>query len=102
MNTSSSSKKRSKESALAYTWGQKCVFAATSSAHKAELSAWRLRVLVLSITGAILGTLCQQSTGWGLAGGKLSWLPTGFGILSAIALGLAAYFWKELWDSHQS
>lgn len=92
----SSLKEHNGDSALAFTWGQYRVFAATSRAIKAELSAWRLRVLVLSIAGAILGTLCQQSTGWGLAGGKLSWLPTAFGILSAIALGLAAYFGKEL------
>ena len=96
MRDSSSSKERNRDSALAFTWGQYRVFAATSRALKAELSAWRLRVLVLSITGAILGTLCQQSTGWGLAGGKLSWLPNFFGILSAVSLGLVAYFGKEL------
>jgi hypothetical protein len=96
MSDSSPPKERNRDSALAFTWGQYRVFAATSRALKAELSAWRLRVLILSITGAILGTLCQQSTAWGLAGGKFSWLPNFFGILSAVALGSAAYFGKEL------
>ncbi len=98
MSDSLSPKERNRDSALAFTWGQYRVFAATSRALKTGLSAWRLRVLVLSITGAILGTLCQQSTGWGLAVNKFSWLPNFFGILSAIALGLAAYFGKELLD----
>ena len=96
MSDSSSPKESNRDSALAFTWGQYRVFAATSRALKAELSAWRHRVLILSIAGAILGSLCQQSTGWGLAGGKFSWLPTSFGILSAIVLGLAAYFGKEI------
>jgi hypothetical protein len=96
MSDSSSTKERNSDSTLAFTWGQYRVFAATSRALKKELSAWRFRVLILSISGAILGTLCQQSTGWGLAGGKFSWLPSLFGILSAITLGLAAYFGKEL------
>jgi hypothetical protein len=98
MTNSSSTKERSRDSALAFAWGQYRVFAATSRALKAELSAWRLRVLILSISGAILGSLCQQSTGWGLEGGKFSLLPTLFGILSAAALALAAYFGKELLD----
>lgn len=96
MTHSSSPKERNRGSALAFTWGQYRVFAATSRALKSELSAWRCCVLELSIAGAILGSLCQQSSGWGLAAGRFSWLPTLFGILSAIALALAAYFGKEI------
>jgi hypothetical protein len=49
---------------------------------------------VLSIIGAILGTLCQQARGWNLDP-SWTWLPGLFGLLSAAALGLAAYFTKE-------
>jgi len=94
----SSSEERKKDSALAFIWGQYRVFAATSRALKAELSNWRLRVLILSIVGALFGTICQQLSGAGLAGGKFSWLPGFSGILSALALALAAYFGKEILD----
>jgi hypothetical protein len=96
MSDSSLPKEGNRDSALGVTWGKYNVFAATSRALKTETSVWRLRVLILSISGAILGSICQQSTGWGLAGGKYSWMPTFFGILSAIALALAAYFGKEI------
>jgi hypothetical protein len=96
MSGSSSTNQPTKDSATAFVWGQYRVFAATSRAYKAELSAWRLRVLALSIGGAFLATICQQSSGWGLEGGRLDWLPTALGVLSAIALGLAAYFGKEI------
>jgi len=79
-------------SALTYIWGQYRTWAFTSRTYKSEVLRWRKTVLLLSIAGAILGTLCQQTSGWNSAP---SWLPGFFGLLSAAALGLAAYFTRE-------
>jgi hypothetical protein len=80
--------------ALKYIWSQYRTWALTSRAYKAEVSNWRNTVLILSIAGAICGTLCQQSRGWNL-NESWTWFPGLFGILSAAALGLAAYFTRE-------
>src|SRR5256885_2061433 len=86
--------KESWNSALKYIWGQYRTWAITSRMCKAEVLRWRKTVLLLSIIGAILGTLCQQARGWNLDP-SWTWLPGLFGLLSAAALGLAAYFTKE-------
>jgi multisubunit Na+/H+ antiporter MnhG subunit len=82
--------------ALAYAWEKYRVYANTSRKRKAELTAWRFRVIVLGIGGAVLGVLCQEAIRLGLH--EVAWnrLPTVLGCLSALSLGLAAYFGKEL------
>jgi hypothetical protein len=89
-------------SALAYVWGKYREYALTSRKRKAELTAWRLRVLIFGITSAILGTLCQESIRWGFNDGRnLSWVPFILGFSSAAAIGLATYFGKELVNPYQ-
>ena len=96
MNDSSLTNKDTRDSALSYVWEHYCVFAATSRERKAKLYAWRFCVLALSIRGAIFGVLCQQSTGGELGDGSWKWLPKILGWLSAIALGFAAFFSREI------
>jgi hypothetical protein len=81
-------------SALQYMWGQYRKWAKTSRTLRAKVSGWRKTVLLLSISGATMGILCQQAGQWSL-NADWSWLQALFGILSAVALGLAAYFTKE-------
>ena len=89
-------------SALAYVWGKYREYALTSRKRKDELTAWRFRVLIFGITGAILGTLCQESIRWGFNdGSNLSWVPLILGFSSAAAIGLATYFGKELVNPYQ-
>ena len=89
-------------SALAYVWGKYREYAITSRKRKAELTAWRLRVLIFGITGAILGTLCQESIRLGFNDiTNLSWVPFILGFSSAAAIGLATYFGKELVNPYQ-
>lgn len=95
MSTVPSSSQDNPNSALSHAWGKYRVYAATSRKRKAQLTTWRLCVLTLGIGGAISAVLCQQSRGWELGSG-FSWLPTALGLLSAIALGLAAFFGKEV------
>jgi hypothetical protein len=82
------------ESALKNTWGQYRTWAITSRAYKNDVTRWRNVVLILSIAGAILGTLSQQSNLWSLLKTP-QWFPSAFGLISGFALGLAAYFSKE-------
>ncbi|HEX8772072.1 MAG TPA: DUF4231 domain-containing protein [Pyrinomonadaceae bacterium] len=59
----------------------------------------RRAVLILSIAGAVLGTLCQQTNGLAAAhrlSQSLSWIPTATGWGSAVALGLAALLSREV------
>ena len=89
-------------SALAYVWGKYREYALTSRKRKAELTAWRFRVLIFGITGAILGTLCQESIRLGFNdSSNLSWVPFILGLSSAAAIGLATYFGKELVNPYQ-
>ena len=89
-------------SALAYVGGKYREYALTSRKRKAELTAWRLRVLIFGITGAILGTLCQESIRWGFNDtSNLRWVPFILGFSSAAAIGLATYFGKELVNPYQ-
>ena len=81
-------------SALKYIWSQYRTWALTSRSYKNEVSRWRDIVLALSIGGAILGTLSQQLTLWNTS----SWLSRGGGFISGAALGLAAYFAKEIFS----
>jgi SMODS and SLOG-associating 2TM effector domain 1 len=84
-------------SALKYIWSQYRTWALTSRKYKNEVSRWRDIVLALSIGGAILGTLSQQLTVWNL-GGPSSWWSRSVGFISGAALGLAAYFAKEIFS----
>lgn len=95
MATSSLLDKESMNSALKYIWGQYRTWDLTSVALKNKLSRWRDIVLVLSISGAVLGTLCQQADNWQIAG-LPTWGAATLGVLSGAALGLAAYFTKEV------
>ena len=89
-------------SVLAYVWGKYREYALTSRKRKAELTAWRFRVLIFGITGAILGTLCQESIRLGFNDiSNLSWVPFILGLSSAAAIGLATYFGKELVNPYQ-
>jgi hypothetical protein len=85
MSTSSSLNDHSR-SALAYVWGKYREYAMSSRKRKADISRWRLRVLILGISGAILGTLCQETMRLGLdKAADLSWLPSFLGWSSAAA-----------------
>jgi hypothetical protein len=77
-------------SVLAYVWGKYREYALTSRKRKAELTAWRFRVFIFGITGALLGTLCQESIRLGFNdSSNLSWVPFILGVSSAAAIGLA-------------
>lgn len=82
------------ESALKNTWGQYRTWALSSRVYKNDVTRWRNFVLILSIVGAIMGTVSQQANLWNLLKTP-QWLPTGFGLFSGFALGLAAYYSKE-------
>jgi len=97
MATPISLDKDSLNSALKYIWTQYRTWAITARTYKNEVSRWRDIVLVLSISGAIIGTLSQQLPVWNLAEPS-SWLTRGLGLLSGAALGLAAFFGKEIFS----
>ena len=61
---------------------------------KAPLDTWRKQVLTLTVTGAVLGTLSEQTRGWALTILVDNMPATGFGLLSAIALAVATYVTK--------
>src|SRR5580765_1931475 len=83
-------------SALEYVWGEYRVWAATARQQRAEITSWRLRVLVLTIVAALLGTLSQYlKTSSPEASVWLS-LASFIGILSAIVIALATFFSKEI------
>jgi hypothetical protein len=87
---------------LTYVWGKYREYAHTSRKRKAELTTWRYRVLLFGITGALLGTLCQESIRLGFNNiSNLSWVPLILGLLSATAIGLATYFGKEISNPYQ-
>ena len=111
--------------AMAYAWGQYRVYAHTSRKKKKTLVTWRFIVVMLGIGGAFLGLLCQdtarllevcefnQTLSLCVCSKKIwYWLPDflrGYshfapkilGALSALALGLATYFGKELVSPEQ-
>lgn len=89
-------------SALAYVWGKYREYALTSRKRKAELTALRFRVLIFGITGALLGTLCQESMRLGFNDtSNLRWVPFILGLSSAATIGLATYFGKEIVNPYQ-
>ena len=89
-------------SVLAYVWGKYREYALTSRKRKEELTKWRLRVFIFGISGAILGTLCQESIRLGFNDvTNLSCVPFILGFSSAAAIGLATYFGKELVNPYQ-
>ena len=88
------------DSVLKNVWAQYRVWAATARAEKARLTSWRWYVLIFSISGAILGTLCHQSRGW-VEGNAGDQLQCALGVLSAIALGLAVFFTREILNPEQ-
>jgi hypothetical protein len=49
-------------SALAYVWGKYREYAVTSQKRKADISKWRLRVLLLGMASVILGAF--GASGW--------------------------------------
>lgn len=82
------------KSALEHIWGQYRVWGATSRAYKARLSRWRRVVLALGIAGGVVGVLSSQQ--WIPWGSLWPPLPKALGAASAVLLGLAAYFSKEI------
>ncbi len=99
MNSSQRDRSRS---ALPHVWGKYREFALTSRKRKGELTSWRYRVLLFGIIGAVLGTLCQESIRAGFNNiDNLSWVPSALGWSSAIAIGLATYFGKEIVNPYQ-
>jgi hypothetical protein len=100
-----------KASALEYTWGEYRVWAATARRRRAEIFSWRFYVLLLTIIGAILGTLSQTTTSLGFE--SESWvsqtiaglgfkneywaiISTALGLLSGILIALATFFTREI------
>ncbi|MBA3379533.1 MAG: DUF4231 domain-containing protein, partial [Chloroflexia bacterium] len=84
------------DAALEHAWGEYRVWAATARRQKADLFAWRLRVLLLTVIGAVLGTLSYQLEHQG--DDDRFWdvsVPT-LGILAGITVGLATYFSREI------
>lgn len=82
------------KSALEHVWGQYRVWGATARAYKTRLSRWRRIVLALGLAGGVVGVLSSQQ--WIPWGGLWPPLPKALGAASALLLGLAAYFSKEI------
>ena len=97
MTTPISLDSNSLNSALKYIWSQYRTWAITARAYKNKVSRWREIVLLLSIIGAIIGTLSQQLPAWGLIAQSSGW-TRGLGLISGAALGLAAFFSKEIFS----
>ena len=95
MATSTLLDEESLNAALKYIWGQYKTWDSTSVMLKNKMVRWRDIILVLSIGGAILGTLSQQIVSWRI-NGTPTWLAATLGVLSGAALGLAAYFTNEV------
>jgi hypothetical protein len=87
--------KESLNAALKYIWEQYQTWDSTSVALKSKMWRWRYIVLVMSIVGAILGTLSQQIASWSLSGSP-TWLAGTLGVLSGFSLGAASYLTKEV------
>lgn len=83
-------------SALAYTWGQYRVWAATARQQKDIIFSWRGRILWLTIAAAVLATLNQYAAGSGFDSGTWYSLPNILAILSAGSIAVATYFGREM------
>ncbi len=84
------------DAALEHAWGEYRVWAATARRQKADLFGWRLRVLLLTVAGAVLGTLSYQLEHQG--GESDTWRVSAatMGVLAGITVGLATYFSREI------
>jgi hypothetical protein len=83
--------------AAEYLWVLYRKWGAASVKEQSGILRARKAVLILSIAGAILGTLCQQTNSL-VEAHRLSqtWIPTAAGWGSAIVLGLAAFLSREV------
>jgi uncharacterized membrane protein YphA (DoxX/SURF4 family) len=90
MNSPTTSWSPAQTQALEYAWGEYRVWAATARQKKQEISHWRLRVLALTIIGALLGTASSQMAG---LQATLAWL---LGLAGGGCIALAAYLGREL------
>jgi hypothetical protein len=85
--------------AAEYLWTLYRKWSAASLKDQSGIFRARKAVLMMSIAGAILGTLCQQTTALKDAERlyeSLWWVPTATGWGSAIVLGLAALLSREI------
>jgi len=76
--------------AIAYAWGEYRVWAATARHQKAEISAWRLRVLVLTVLGALMGAASSELSGILV---NASWVA---GIIAGALIAIATYLGQEI------
>ena len=90
MNPTTASWSQAQAQALEYAWGEHRVWAATARQNKKEISAWRLWVLVLTILGALLGTMSSQISG---ISAPASWIIGGVG---GGLIALATYLGREI------
>lgn len=95
MNQSTPAWSPAQGQALAYAWGQYRVWAATSRQKKAEIFSWKLRVLVLTIVGALLGTVSSRLSG---ISDPAAWI---IGIAGGVSVSLAAYLGREILSPDQ-
>jgi hypothetical protein len=94
MATSNANENLRRTQAMQHIWSRYRVWAVTARDSKKRITRWRGVVLLLSIAGAILATLSEQSKAWSLpTNGK--WVTLVVGLLSAAALALAAFFARE-------
>jgi len=75
--------------ALEYAWGEYRVWSATSRQKKKDIFIWRFRVLVLTVLGALLGTLSSQIAG---LQSSVSWI---IGIAAGALIAIATYLGQE-------
>lgn len=81
--------------ALDFIWSQYRIWDNASVKRRDSLTLWRRLVLALGIVGALAATLSTQPFITGLTTGG-GWTSKGLGILSAILLGLAAFFSQKV------
>ncbi|MCK5148183.1 DUF4231 domain-containing protein [bacterium] len=80
------------DASLKYTWNQYKKYAGISRKIKSKIVKFRFTVLLLTIFGAIMGTLSLQYKVMYAEGSATKV----FGILSALFIGLAGYFTKDV------
>lgn len=94
-----------RQGALDYIWEQYRIWDNTSVQLRKSLTFWRRLVLILGIVGALAATLSTQPLITNLVAdgqpppGRAAWLGyvhSGLGLLSAVLLGLAAFFSQKV------
>lgn len=93
------SRAKLRQEALDFIWGQYRLWDNTSVRLRASLTFWRRLVLALGVVGALAATLSTQPFVGRLADPGATWagyVPGGLGVLSAILLGLAAFFSQKV------